>query len=155
MPLGRSFAARLVRAPRPRIYRAFLTAEDLTAWLPPGEMTGVMHAFDARAGGGYEMSLIYPEASAGRGKTTAREDRVQVRFVELVPDTRIVEAIRFVADDPALAGEPTLTVTLADRDGGCEVGLRFDDLPPGVRPEDNDEGARQSLEQLAAWLERG
>ena len=150
---GRSFAERVVEAPRARVYRAFISPEALTAWLPPGEMTGVMHAFDARPGGGYEMSLFYPETEpVPRGKTAEREDRVKARFLELVPDARIVQAFTFAADDPALAGESRLTVSLSDHPDGTRVELAFEDLPPGVRPEDNDEGARQSLEQLARFL---
>jgi len=64
---------------------------QLVEWLPPGEMTGRLHEFDGRAGGGYRMSLFYPSSEGThRGKTTAREDMVSVRFVELVPARRIV-----------------------------------------------------------------
>ena len=152
---GRSSAARVVRAPRPRVYRAFLAPDELTAWLPPGAMTGVVHAFDPRPGGGYEMSLFYPATeSVPRGKTGGHEDRVRARFIELVPDLRIVLAFSFAAEDPALAGEARQIVTLSDHPDGTLVELQFEDLPPGVRPQDNDEGARQSLEQLAGFLER-
>ena len=41
----------------------------LEAWLVPGEMSGVVHAFDARVGGGYEMSLRYPDSEPGRPGT--------------------------------------------------------------------------------------
>ena len=37
--------------------------------------------------------------------------------------------------------------------GGTEVTLAFDDIPPGIRPEDNDEGAHLSLAQLARRYE--
>jgi hypothetical protein len=30
----------------------------LVAWLPPARMTGRIHAFDARVGGGYRMSTL-------------------------------------------------------------------------------------------------
>ena len=150
-----SFAATIVRAPRARVYRAFLSPEDLVAWLPPGDMTGRIHAFEARPGGGYEMSLFYPETERrARGKTGAREDRVCVRFIELVADTRIVEAFTFATDDPSLSGEARLTVSLTDDPAGTWVAMAFEDLPPGVRPEDNDEGARQSLAQLARFLDQ-
>ena len=146
--------SRLVRASAERIYAAFVDADALVAWLPPAGMTGAMHAFDARVGGGYRMSLHYPSDAPGSpGKTGEREDVVEVRFVELAPPRRLVEAVRFVADDPALLGEMTLTVTLDPAPGGTEVTLAFDGLPPGVRPEDNDEGARLSLEQLARRVE--
>ena len=48
---------RRIRARPERVYAAFLDADALVAWLPPAEMTGAMHAFDPRVGGGYEMSL--------------------------------------------------------------------------------------------------
>ena len=35
----------------------------------------------------------------------------------------------------------------------AEVYLLFEDLPPGLRPEDNEAGAELSLKQLARWVE--
>jgi uncharacterized protein YndB with AHSA1/START domain len=126
----------------------------LVEWLPPAQMTGKIHAFDARVGGGYEMSLFYPpDEQVFRGKTAEREDRVKVRFVELAPPRRIVEAVSFVTADPALLGEMTQTVTFEAALGGTEVTLLFDNLPPGLRPQDNDAGARLSLDQLARRFE--
>ena len=73
-------------------------------------MTGEIHEFDARVGGGYRMSLFYPpDGPAFRGKTSDREDMVNVRFVELVPPSRIVETVNVVTIDPAFFGEMTLT----------------------------------------------
>jgi uncharacterized protein YndB with AHSA1/START domain len=152
--VGRStVTSRFIGAAPERVYRAFVEADELLAWLPPGEMTGRFHAFDARVGGGYVMSLFYPESETGhRGKTAEREDRVHVRFVELEPPRRIMEIVVFDSDDPAFAGEMTHTVTIESVPGGSEVTLRFDNLPPGLRPEDNELGARQSLNQLARYL---
>lgn len=145
---------RVIRADAATIYAAFLDPDALVAWMPPAGMTGRMHAFDARAGGGYEMSLYYPATEQPvHGKTAEREDRVAVRFVALEPSRRIVELVRFVSDAPAYGGEMRLTVTLDPVDAGTAVTLAFDDLPPGVRPEDNDAGARASLEQLARRVE--
>jgi len=49
-------------------------------------MTGEIHEFDARVGGGYRMSLFYPtDEGAFRGKTSDSEDMVNVRFMELAP----------------------------------------------------------------------
>ena len=126
----------------------------LITWLPPGSMTGKLHAFDGRVGGGFRMSLYYqPNDNSFRGKTTEKEDLSEVRFVELVPQRKIVEAVTFVTDDPALKGEMTITVTFDEVPGGTEVTFACTDLPPGLRAEDNDEGARQSLEQLARRFE--
>ena len=135
------------------LYRAFTDPAALEAWQAPGDMTAKVHAFDARVGGGYGMSLFYPaSAPEARGKTAAREDRFTARFVELAPPARIVEAITFDAADPAFAGEMTMTVTLEERDGGTEVTVAFADIPPGIRPEDNEAGTRASLEKLARYI---
>jgi len=117
-------------------------------------MTGEIHEFDARVGGGYRMSLFYPpDERAFRGKTSDREDRVNVRFLELAPPRRIVEAVSFVTTDPAFLGEMTMTATFEEVSGGTEVTLVFKKLPPGLRAEDNEAGSRLSLEQLARRFE--
>lgn len=153
--MSTSHTTRVIRASPETIYAAFVDPAVLLAWLPPGGMTGKLHAFEARAGGGYDMSLYYPTDDEGRfrGKTAEREDRVKVRFLELAPPERIVEAVRFVSDDPAFGGEMTLTVTITAAPAGSAVTLTFDDLPPGLTPEDNDAGAQRSLAQLANYLE--
>jgi uncharacterized protein YndB with AHSA1/START domain len=144
-----------IRAPRETVFRAFTDPLALVVWRVPGEMTAQIHEFDARPGGGYRMSLFYPASDPEeRGKTAGREDRFTARFVELTPPARIVEAITFDTATDAFAGEMTMTVSLEERDGGTEVTLAFDNLPPGVRPEDNDAGTRSSLEKLTRYVEK-
>ena len=146
--------SRVIRARPEKLYQAFIDPAALVEWLPPAEMTGAIHQFDARVGGGYRMSLFYPpNERVFRGKTAEKEDVVNVRFVELSPPRRIVEAVSFDTTDPAFLGEMTLTVTLDEASGGTEVTLLFANLPPGLRPEDNEVGARLSLEQLARRFE--
>jgi uncharacterized protein YndB with AHSA1/START domain len=100
------------------------------------------------------MSPFYPpDKHAFRGKTSNREDMVNVRFVELTPPYRIVEAVSFSTTDPAFFGEMTLTATFEEVSGGTEVALVFENLPPGLRAEDNEAGSRLSLEQLARGFE--
>lgn len=36
-----------------------------------------------------------------------------------------------------------MVATLEERGGGTEVTIAFDQLPPGIRPEDNDAGSRR------------
>ena len=50
--------SRIIKARPEELYAAFMDPGALVAWLPPGEMTGEIHEFDARAGGGYRMSLF-------------------------------------------------------------------------------------------------
>lgn len=150
----RTRAARIIKARLEELYAAFMDPDALVAWLPPAEMTGRMHEFDGRVGGGYRMSLLYPPTErAFRGKTSDREDVVVVRFLELTPPRRIVEAVTFVTSDPAFLGEMTITVTFGDAAGGTEVTFLCENLPPGLRAEDNEAGSRLSLEQLARRFE--
>src|SRR5262245_36746974 len=146
--------ARIVKATPERVYRAFMDPAELVTWLPPGDMTGTIHGFDGRVGGGYCMSLLYPpEDDTRRGKTSAREDRVDVRFRELAPARRIVEGVTFVSANAAFAGEMTIEITFDEVAGRTEVTFLCRNLPPGLRPEDNDAGARLSLAQLARRFE--
>jgi uncharacterized protein YndB with AHSA1/START domain len=148
--------SRVISAPIETIYAAFMDPAALLAWLPPVPMTGQIHAFNARVGGGYEMSLFYPpEERTLRGRTADREDRVSVRFLELTPPHRIVEAVRFHSDDPAFGGEMTVNWMFGAVAGGTEVTVPCENLPPGLRAEDNEAGSRISLEQLALWVELG
>ena len=136
------------------LYQAFTDPAALAVWLAPGDMTGEVHHFDYRVGGGYQMSLYYPSSEHTlRGKTQDREDRYTARFVELTPPRRIVEAITFDSVDPAFSGEMIMEVTFEAEDGGTTVSILFKDIPPGIRPEDNEAGTQLSLEKLARYVE--
>jgi uncharacterized protein YndB with AHSA1/START domain len=114
-----------------------------------------MHAFDPTEGGGFRMSLVYPSSEKEhRGKTTEKTDTFTARFVELSPFERIVQAVNFESGDPAFAGEMTMVMTFTDAESGTDVSITCQNIPPGVRPEDNEAGCRLSLEQLARWLEQ-
>ena len=143
-----------IKAPQEALYRAFTDPAALAVWLAPGDMTGKVHNFDFRVGGGYQMSLYYPpsEESPG-GKTTEREDRYTARFVELTPPRRIVEAITFDSVDPAFSGEMIMVVTFEAEEGGTTVSILFKDIPSGIRPEDNEAGTQMTLEKLAHYVE--
>jgi uncharacterized protein YndB with AHSA1/START domain len=145
-----------IKAPPEVLYRAFTDPAALAAWRAPGDMTGKVHRFDLRVGGGYQMSLYYPASeTTARGKSSVREDRYMARFVELTPPRRIVEAITFDSPDPAFAGEMRMEVTLEAAGGGTTVSIAFNVLPPGIRPEDNEAGTRSALEKLARYIEQG
>jgi uncharacterized protein YndB with AHSA1/START domain len=147
--------SKVIKAPRESLYRAFIDPAALVVWLPPGEMTGEIYNFDARVGGEYRMSLFYPPSEqARRGKISEREDSFTARFVELIPALRIVQAVSFHSADPAFSGEMTLEATFEAVDRGTEVTITCTNIPPGIRPEDNETGSRLSLEQLARYIER-
>ncbi len=99
----------------------------------PTGMTSHVHAFDAREGGSFRISLTY-DAPTGTGKTTAQTDTFHGRFLKLVPNEQVVEVVEFETKHPALRGEMTITIALADADGGTDIFAVHDGLPPGCRP---------------------
>jgi uncharacterized protein YndB with AHSA1/START domain len=145
---------RRIRAPRPAIYRALLDRDAVQRWMVPDGMKGTVHVFEPREGGAIRVSLTY-EAPGPAGKTSAHTDTYHGRFLTLVPDERVVETVAFETTDPALMGEMTLTITLADADGGTDLVAVHDNLPPGVPPADNELGWSLSLAKLAALVEAG
>lgn len=144
---------RITDASQRSVYDAFTDPKALAIWLAPGDMTGEVRNFDLRVGGGYEMSLYYPESDKeSRGKTSKNEDRLKTRFVELSPPERIVEAVTFESDDEAFSGEMMMDVTLRPNSGGTKVIISFTNIPPGIRPEDNEKGTEMSLNNLEKYL---
>jgi uncharacterized protein YndB with AHSA1/START domain len=146
--------SRVIDAPPESIYRAFLDQDALATWLPPDAMKGVVHAFDGREGGSFRMSLVYPEGERSwRGKTSETTDTFRGKFVKLIPCERIVWAIDFESADASFTGEMMITWTLA-RAGSCTlVTVLCENIPRGIRPEDNEAGSRSSLEKLAAFVQ--
>lgn len=144
--------SRHVNAPRARVYSALIDANAIATWMVPTGMTSHVHSFEGREGGAFRISLTY-DAPTGVGKTTAHTDMYHGRFVKLVPNEQVVEVVEFETADPALRGEMTVTITLADADGGTEVLAVHDGLPHGVSPADNEVGWREALGKLATLVE--
>jgi uncharacterized protein YndB with AHSA1/START domain len=154
---GRSTrVSQIVRAPREVVYQAFLEADAVVSWLPPEGMRGHIDTFDPREGGKFRMSLTYlnPKDSPS-GKTSEDTDTVEGRFVELRPFEKIVWVTEFESDQPDFAGEMTITWDLTDADGGTQVTVICENIPRGIRLEDNETGSRSSLQKLAAFIEQG
>jgi uncharacterized protein YndB with AHSA1/START domain len=143
-----------LRAPRAAVYRALVDPDAVARWRVPDGMTSEVHEFDARPGGRFRVSLSY-DAPTGTGKSTAHTDTYHGRFVELVPDERVVEVMEFETEDPSMRGEMRVTCTLTDADGGTDLLAVHEGVPPGVAPAENETGWRMSMGKLAALVERG
>lgn len=153
-PVSSSQNSKFIKASQEALYRAFTDPAALSVWLAPGEMIGKIHSFDLRVGGGYQMSLFYPSSETlSHGKTSEKEDRFNARFVELIPPKKIVQTINFDTSNPDFSGEMIMEVTFDAEDSGTRVTILFRNIPPGIRPEDNEAGTRSSLEKLARHIE--
>ena len=139
---------RHINAPPATVYRALLDAHAVATWRVPGGMTSHVHEFDAREGGSFRISLTY-DSETGTGKTTARTDTYGGKFVKLVADKKVVEALEFETTNEALRGKMTITTTLVDTKGGTDVLVEYEGLPRGVSAADNEIGTRMALAKLA------
>jgi uncharacterized protein YndB with AHSA1/START domain len=146
--------SRHVNASRLMVYRALLDAQAIATWMVPDGMTSEVHAFNAREGGSFRISLTY-DSPTGAGKTTAHTDTFHGRFVKLVPNEQVIEEVEFETTDPTLRGKMTITIALAEANGGTDVLAVHDGLPPGVSTADNETGWHMSLAKLAALAESG
>src|SRR5688572_19441284 len=111
-------ASRVVAAPLERVYAAFVDPDALRAWLPPQGMAARFERFDPRPGGSYRLVLTYAGGSGARGKASSDTDIVEARFVDVVPNERVVQAVDFVSSDPAFAGTMTMTWAVTAVDEG-------------------------------------
>jgi uncharacterized protein YndB with AHSA1/START domain len=145
-------ASRTILATPRAIFRAHIDPEVLVKWRAPQGMRARLIDFSARTGGGYRMELSYADG-AGQGKSTANSDIVRVRFAELVPDERIVEAAEFESDDPAYAGIMMITTRISPVTDGSKVTVTAEDVPAGISEHDHRRGMESSLRNLALLLE--
>ena len=146
-------ASRVILASPRTLFRAFVDPEMLASWRAPEGMTARVEGMEPRVGGGYRIVLTYAEGSSARGKSSAHEDVAEVRFVELMPEERIVEAVRFVSDDPAHAGTMHLTTSFDAVADGTKVTMAATGVPLVIAPEDHQSGMASSLRNLALLTE--
>src|SRR5512144_1855646 len=145
--------SRHVNAPRASVYRALVDVRAVSTWMVPTGMTSQVHAFEPREGGAFRITLT-ADAPTGPDQTVDT-DTLRGRFVKLVTNEQVVEALEFETTEPALRGEMTMTITLSDADGGTDIVVGHDHLPPGLPAANNEAGWRSSLAKLAALVEAG
>lgn len=135
-----------------RVFDALLDQRALETWLPPANMTGRFEHFDPRPGGSYRLVLTYSDAADSPGKSSADSDIVDVRFVDIVANERVVQAVDFVADAPEFAGTMTMTWTVREDADATVVEVVADDVPDGISAADHAAGLAASLDNLARFL---
>jgi uncharacterized protein YndB with AHSA1/START domain len=146
--------SRIIHATVEKVFEAFSNAKALETWLAPSDMIGKVHNFDFRSGGGYSMSLFYPESEVNfKGKTAEKEDRFSSRYIQIIPNKKIIEAVNFESDDADFNGEMIMDVTFTSHEDGTEVTFHFKNIPKGIKPEDNEAGTISTLEKLARYVE--
>ena len=140
--------SRVIEAPPERVYDAFLDPDELAQWLPPTGFSAEVHHLEPEEGGTFRATFdAEAEEFAGYGSTFGGTYR------ELEPGERIVYTESFETDEPSMAGEMTVTVTLQAVPEGTEITVRQEGIPEAVPPEDANEGWTDSLGNLADLVE--
>ncbi len=116
-------------------------------------MTARFERFDPRPGGSYRLILTYTDPTDAGGKSSADSDIVEVRYVDIVDNERVVQSVDFVSDDPAFAGTMTMTWAVIPADDGTRVEIIADEVPDGISADDHAAGLASSLENLASYVE--
>lgn len=144
--------SRVITAPPPALYQAFMDADSLVTWMPPEGMSGEIEYFQAEAGGGYRMTLTYEEPHFLPGKTTEDTDSFEVTFTELVPGKKIAGKTVFETDDPDAGGELLMTWFFEEVDGDTKFTLVAENVPPGILKAVHIEGLDSTLDNLRDFV---
>lgn len=143
MPTGTVNLHRVLRAPAERIYRAFLTADAMTKWLPPNGFTARVHHLEATVGGTFKMTFT--------NFTTEQDLSFGGKYLELMPNERISYTDTF--DDPNLPGEMKTTVVLKPVACGTEISITQAGIPAAIPTEMCYLGWQDSLVLLGKLVE--
>ena len=143
-------ASRQISATPAQIYGALTDPSLLCEWLAPSGMRLAVEHFDPKVGGRYRMTLTYSGGGHTRGKSSGDSDVVEGQFLELMPDRRVVQAVRFESSDAAFAGEMRITWSVEPANGGSVVTVTCSDVPEGISESDHLDGLNASLDNLSA-----
>jgi uncharacterized protein YndB with AHSA1/START domain len=143
MPTNSVTLHRVLAAPTEKVFRAFIEANAMAAWIPPYGFTCTVHEMNATVGGIYRMS--FHNFSTGNGHSFGGE------YVEIKPAELLVYTDRF--DDPNLPGEMTTTVRLKKVSVGTEINIVQEGIPEAIPAEMCYLGWQESLEKLKKLVE--
>lgn len=134
---------RVLTAKPEKVYRAFVEADAMAKWLPPGGFTCTVHQMDAKVGGGFKMSF--------RNFTTGHSHSFGGKYLELKAGERLRYTDTF--DDPSLPGEMQVTVTLKAVSCGTDIDIVQEGIPDMIPTEMCTLGWQESLRNLAKLVE--
>ena len=134
---------RVLRSSPERLYRAFLEPDAIAKWIPPHGFTCKVHHMDPKVGGTYKMSFT----NFGTGHTHSFGGK----YLELKPHELLRYTDQF--DDPNLAGEIMVTVSLRKVLCGTELMIVQEGIPSVIPAEMCYLGWQESLSALANLVE--
>lgn len=131
---------RFMRAPRDKVFDAFVDAQALRQWHCPRGMTVTDSRSDVRAGGEWALSMRSRDGSGHRVGGTYRE---------LQRPARLVYTWQWLGDASPMPNVQTLVeIDLVERDGGTELTLRHTGFPAGAARDAHGVGWHSTLNRL-------
>jgi len=134
---------RVLKTSPDKVFRAFIEANALAAWLPPYGFLCTVHEMNVRVGGTYKMS--FQNFSTGQGHSFGG------KYVEIIPNAFLKYTDHF--DDPHLPGEMMTSVWLEKVSVGTGVKILQEGIPSLIPVEMCYLGWQESLEKLAKLVE--
>jgi glutathione S-transferase len=134
---------RFIRAPREKVFDAFVTEAGMKGWMCPRGMTIPEMTLDARVGGGFRLTM---RARDGDQFTA------QAHYREIARPERLVYTWQWVGEGMPNV-ETLITVTLAAREGGTEVRMTHSGFPDAALRDSHQEGWGSSLNRLTDMLD--
>ncbi len=134
---------RVLKTTPEKLYMAFIDPDAMVKFFPPHGFTGKIHQHEAKVGGICYMSFT----NFGTGKSHSFKSK----YLEMIPG----KLLRYtdVFDDPNLAGEMTVTVTLKKVLCGTELNIVQEGIPAAIPTEFCYLGWQETLTLLAHVVE--
>lgn len=144
-PVVRDFTlTRLINAPRPLVFRAFIDPERMKHWWAPRGFTMLSCALDLRDGGAWRMRIKSDE-------TGAIQTEVGV-YREIREPERLSFTHAWVRANGTLTQTTLVTVTFTERGPTTEVRFRQEDFATASACQSHEDGWSSSLENLTGYL---
>lgn len=134
---------RVFTASPEKVFKAFVDADAMTAWLAPFGFVCKVHSMDFKIGGTYKMSFI--------NFTTGRSHSFGGEYLEIVPNELIKYTDQF--DDPNVPGQIITTIELKKVLCGTEFFATQEGIPDAIPSEMCYLGWQESLEKLKHLVE--
>lgn len=129
---------RFIRAPREKVFDAFVTEAGMRAWMGPRGMSVPEVNVDARAGGRYRVTM--------RARDGTRYV-VGGSYQEISRPQKLVYTWQW-EDAHTSPAETLITVTFAEKDGGTELIMRHTGFPQAAMRDSHNHGWNSSLNKL-------
>lgn len=134
---------RVIKTTPEKIYRAFLSPEALTKWLPPNGFTANFHHLEDKVGGTFKASFT--------NFTTQQSHSFGGEYIELIPNKLIRYTDTF--EDENLPGSMSVTVTIKEVSCGTDVTIVQAGIPEVIPVEMCYLGWQESLDALKLLVE--